>query len=394
MPPIQIYLDHAATTPIDPTVVKAMEPYFSTVYGNPSSTHALGNDAQHAVESSRQTVANILRCQPSEIVFTSGGTESINLALQGVARALKNKGNHIITSAIEHPAVLETCRYLAENEGFKITHLRVDQYGVVDPVELEKAITQDTILVSIMYANNEIGTIQNIPTLANICRKKNVYFHTDACQAAGLLDICVDNLGVDLMTLNASKIYGPKGTGILYIRTGVCIQPLFFGGGQEHNLRSGTENVPGIVGFTKALSLAEQQQEQETKRLSILRDQLISGIQQTIPHAILHGHPTKRLPNNVNFSFPTIDGDAFVTLLSQHGIFASTGSACTSSTIEPSHVLVALGLPETEAYSSIRFTLGKNTTEQDIHNVLKLLPLLLQQTRQQHTFEPEQVLTS
>ena len=389
-----IYLDSAATTPVDNRAKKEMEAYFSEYFGNPGSTHDAGIHAKNAVEYSRIRVANVLHCTPEEIIFTSGGTESINLALQGISRALKNKGKHIITSKIEHPAVLNTCKYL-EQEGYSVTYVDVDSQGIIDVQQLTKALRKDTILITIMYANNEIGTIQPIAQIAEIARQNNVYFHTDACQAAGMLDINVENSPVDLMTLNGSKIYGPKGAGVLYVRKEVNITPLLFGGGQEHGLRSGTENVPAITGFAKALELADAEKENETKRLTKLRDTLIKEILEKIPQAKLNGSVTKRLPNNVNISVPAIDGQTLVNLLNEQGICASTGSACTTQTIEPSHVLTALGETEEMAHGAVRFTIGRKTTKEHIDKVIKILPLLVAQLQSiQPTLELEPISTS
>jgi len=359
----QTYVDNASTTKIDAAVKKEMDKYFTQIFGNPNSNHLQGRLAKNAVEQSRAKVAKILNCKPSEIIFTSGGTESINLAIQGIARAIKNKGKHIITTKIEHPAVLETCKYLKQNEGFEITYLDVDNCGFVDIQQLQKSIQQDTILITAMYANNEIGTIQQIQKIAEIAREKKVYFHTDACQAAGMLELNVKELNIDLMTLNASKINGPKGSGILYVKSGVQIMPLIFGGGQENGLRSGTENVPAITGFAKALEIAQKQKKTQTKKITAIRDNMIKNLLQKIPSAKLNGPKTQRLANNINISIKGIDGDAIVSALDEQGILASTGSACTNSKIEQSHVLLAIGLDEETAMGTIRLTLGKQTTQ-------------------------------
>jgi cysteine desulfurase len=376
-----IYLDNAATTYMDPRVRKEMEKYFEKEFGNPNSFHEMGLRARKAVEKSREKVAKILNARPEEIVFTGSGTESINLAIKGVARANRDKGKHIITSKIEHHAVLDTCGYLEKYEGFKVTYLDVDKYGLVNPKDLEKSIRKDTILITIMYANNEIGTIQPIGEIGKIARKRNIYFHTDACQAGGYLDINVKKLNVDLLTLNGSKIYGPKGTGILYIRSGTRIHPIIHGGGQEFGLRSGTENVPGIVGFAKALEIAQRERRKESKRLIKLRDKLIKGITTKIPKSFLNGHPTKRLPNNVNVSILDIEGEALLLYLNRNGIYASTGSACTSKSLDPSHVITAIGLPYEAAHGSIRFSLGRKTKEKDIDRVLDVLPRIVEKLR-------------
>ncbi|MBU1018776.1 MAG: cysteine desulfurase family protein [Patescibacteria group bacterium] len=366
-----IYLDHAATTPMNPAVKTAMDPYFCEKFGNPSAFYEVGLQAQDALEESRGDVAKILDCNPREIIFCGSGTESDNLAVLGVARAY-GKG-HIITSAIEHHAVLDPVLEL-ENEGFEVTVLPVNKDGLVEAQVLKKAIRKDTILVSIMYSNNEIGTVQPIADLSKVCRDKGVLFHTDACQAGCYLDLNVKNLGVDLMTLNGSKIYGPKGVGCLYIRSGVKIKPITWGGGQERGLRSGTHNVPGIVGFAKALTLAQKNREKESKRLEKLRDKLIHGLENGIPKCFLNGDAQNRLPNNVNMTVLDIEGEAVILFLNELGVYASTGSACTSASLDPSHVITALGLPYEAAHGSIRFTLGHSTTSEDIDFVLKIMP--------------------
>jgi len=375
----KIYLDHAATTYVDERVFEEMKPYFMEKYGNPSSFHSLGLEAKDAVDNARKKVASLINADAKEIIFTGSGTESVNLAIKGVAFSLKDKGKHIITSKIEHPAVLNTCKYL-EKQGFRISYLPVDKYGIVKLSALEKVIDNDTILVSIMYANNEIGTIQPIEEIAKICHKHGIIFHTDACQAAGLLEIDVKKLDVDLMSMNGSKIYAPKGVGCLYVRKGVKLEPLIYGGGHEFGLRSGTENVPYIVGFAKALEIAQAEKEKESKRLEKLRDMLIQGLMK-IPGTYLNGHPKKRLPNNVNISFDAVEGEAILLHLNENGICASTGSACSSHSLEPSHVLKALGLPYEIIHGSIRFSLGKKTTEQDIEYVIKVMTKIIEELR-------------
>ncbi len=370
-----IYLDHAATTPMDPRVKKAMDPYFCEEFGNPSGFYEIGLRAQEALEGARQTVAKTLGCGSGEIVFCGSGTESDNLAILGVARA-KRKG-HIITSAIEHHAVLDTIEHL-KKEGFAVTVLPVSKDGLVDPSDLKKAIRKDTILVSIMYANNEIGVIQPIKKLADICHGEGVLFHTDACQAGGYLDLNVKKLGVDLMTLNGSKIYGPKGVGCLYFKSGSKLEPIVYGGGQEKGLRSGTENVPGIIGFAKALELAQKNCSQESARLKKLRDKLINGLTTKIPKCFLNGHSKKRLPNNANVTILDVEGESVGLFLNELGVYASTGSACTSRSLDPSHVILALGLPYEAAHGSMRFTLGHSTTSRDIDFVLKIMPKIVE----------------
>ena len=369
---INIYLDYAASTYVDPEVKKEMDRYFSEEFGNPSSFHTPGLKVKEAVDNARQAIAKILNCKSSEIIFTGSGTESINLAIQGAAKANKHK-KHIITSVIEHHAVLNTCRYLEKEEGYEITYIKVDKYGLINPKDVENSIRKDTLLVSVMYANNDLGTVQDISEIGKICREKKVFFHTDACQAAGYLNLDVNKLNIDLMSLNGSKIYAPKGIGVLYKKSNVSVKPIIYGGGQEFNLRSGTENVPGIIGFAKALEIAHQIRERESKRLVELRDCLIKKILEEIPGASLNGHPTQRLPNSVNISIPNIEGEALIIMLNEHNIFASTGSACSSKSIEPSHAVLAIGIPYDLAKSSLRFTLGRKTTKQDIDHVIEIM---------------------
>jgi len=376
----RIYLDNAATTPVDKRVLEAMLPYYSDVFGNPSSLHSHGQEAKKAIEEAREKVAKALGADSEEIYFTSGGSESDNWALKGVAYALKEKGNHIITTEIEHHAVLHTCRYL-EKEGFKVTYLPVDEYGLVKPEDLKKAITDKTILVSIMFANNEIGTIEPIEELVKIAHEKNIYFHTDAVQAVGNVPIDVKKLDVDLLSLSAHKIYGPKGVGALYIKKGVKIHSLIQGGTQERNRRAGTENVPGIVGLGEAIELITKNLDSHINKLKFLRDKLINGILEKIPYTRLNGHPTKRLPGNVNVSFEFIDGESLILNLDMAGICASSGSACTSGSLEPSHVLLAIGLSKELARGSLRLTIGKDNTEEDIDKVLEALPQIVKRLR-------------
>ncbi|MBS3065523.1 aminotransferase class V-fold PLP-dependent enzyme, partial [Candidatus Pacearchaeota archaeon] len=340
-------------------------------YGNPGSFHSKGLEAKNALDNARQEIASLLNCSTKEIIFTSGGTESINLAIKGIALANKEK-NHIITSKIEHPAVLNSCAYL-EEIGFKVSYLDVDKYGKVNPKDVENSINERTSLVSIMYANNEIGTIEPIKEIAEICKKKGVLFHTDACQAAGCLNLDIKYLGVDLLTINGSKIYGPKGIGMLYLREGIEIVPLVHGGGQESRLRSGTENVPYIVGFAKALEIAQKNKDKENARLSELRDYLIAKLLK-IPKSRLNGHSTERLPNNVNISFMDVEGEAMLLYLNEMNIYASTGSACASKSLEPSHVLRAIGLSYEGAHGSIRFTLGKDSVKEYLDRVADAMP--------------------
>ena len=367
----EIYLDHAATTYLDPRVEKAMGPFWQNVFANPGSLHSPGLRAKEAVKKARETIAKIINAEPKEIIFTSGGTESINLAIKGIA--LQKKAGHIITSQIEHPAVLSTCAYL-EKLGFAVTYLPVDQYGLIQPDQVEKAIQSNTILISIMYANNEIGTIEPIAEIGKIAKKHKILFHTDACQAAGALNLNVKKLNVDLMTLNGSKIYGPKGIGILYKRADLKLEPLIHGGGQEAGMRSGTENVPGMIGFATALELAQKERIKESKRLIQLRDYFIKRVLKEIPDTFLNGHPEKRLPNNINISFLNVEGESVLLYLNEKGICVSTGSACSSQKLEISHVLKAIGLRHEAAHGSIRFTMGKKTTKTGLDYVIKVLP--------------------
>lgn len=376
-----VYLDHSATTPVDQKVLEAMLPFFSMDFGNPNSLHAWGRKARQAVDQARDEVSRLINAEPSEIIFTGGGSEADNIAIKGVAFAKKDKGRHIITSAIEHHAVLDTCKWL-EKEGFDITILPVDEYGTIRPEELRKAIRPDTILVTIHFANNEIGTVQPIEQLGNICREQGVLFHTDAVQAAGHISIDVKKLPIDLMTMAAHKMYGPKGVGALYIKKGVKIVPLIHGGGQERGLRSGTENTAGIVGFGKAAALASDRlAKDEPEKERNLRDRLIDGILEKIEDAMLTGHRTERLPFHASFCFRYIEGESLLLRLDALGIGASSGSACTSGSLEPSHVLLAIGLPHEIAHGSLRLTLGKDTSEEDIDYVLENLPKVVESLR-------------
>jgi cysteine desulfurase len=358
-----------------------MAPFWTDIFGNPGSLHSKGLEAHEALDSARSCVAAVIGANAMEIIFTGGGTESCNLAIKGFARANKTKGRHVITQLTEHHAVLDSCVAL-EKEGFDITYLPVDRYGLVSPEILRAAIRQDTILVTIMYANNEIGTVQPIAELSRIAHERGVAFHTDACQAGGQLDVNVQRLGVDMMTLNGSKIYGPKGVGMLYLKRGIKLEPVIHGGGQEGGLRSGTENVPGIIGFAKALELAQAERDVESKRLTGLRDRLIEGIIERVPKSFLNGHPTQRLSNNVNVSILDIEGEAMILHLNDAGICASTGSACTSRSLEPSHVIRAIGLPYEAAHGSLRFTLGKENTQADVDRILEVLPPIVTKLRE------------
>jgi len=369
----RIYLDHAATTPTRPEVVKAMLPYFTDAFGNASSIYSYGREARGAVEEARTKVAELIGARDEEIIFTSGGTEADNYALEGVAYANERKGNHIITTSIEHHAVMEVCKFLGKR-GFKITYLPVDEYGLVDPDDVKRAITDKTILVSVMHANNQVGTIEPVKEIGKIAREAGVCFHTDAVQTLGHIPVNVDKLKVDLLAISAHKLYGPKGIGVLYVRKGTKLVSLMHGGEQEKRRRAGTENVPAIVGLGKAVELAGQEMGKEAERLAYLRDKLIKGLEEKIDHIRLNGHPTRRLPNNVNVSVDFVEGESMILNLDLEGICASTGSACSSAILEPSHVLLALGLPAEQAHGSLRFTLGRENTEADVERVLEVLP--------------------
>jgi cysteine desulfurase len=377
-----IYLDHAATTPTDRAVVEAMLPYFSECYGNPSSIYRLGRAALDALDDARAIVAEVLNCSPKEIIFTGGGSESDNLAIKGAALAARRagKGQHIVTAATEHHAVLHACEYL-QDFGFDLTVLPVDKNGLVAPADLEAAIRPDTVLATIMYANNEIGTVQPIAEFGAICRARGVLFHTDAVQAAGALSLDVNDLHVDLLTLSGHKFYGPKGVGLLYVRRGVQLMSQVNGGGQERRRRAGTENVPGIVGFATALRQAEEHRAEYVAHSTVLREQLIAGIAERVGDVQLNGHRTERLPNNVNVSIAGTEAESLLMLLDQQGICASSGSACTSGSLEPSHVLRALGLDDDAAHASLRLTVGKDTTTDDVNFVLDALPPMVEKLR-------------
>ena len=374
-----IYMDHAATTPVDPDVLAAMLPYFSERFGNPSSIYRLGRQSYDALETAHETVARMLGCRPVEIIFTGGGSEADNLAIKGVAHAKRRRGDHIITTAIEHHAVLHTCQQL-EREGYRVTYLSVDATGLVNPDDVAAAITDETALVTMMYANNEVGTIQPIAEIGRICRARRVPFHTDAVQAGGLLDIDVNTLGVDLLSLSAHKFYGPKGVGILFARQGTRIQPQILGGSQERNRRAGTENVPGAVGAAVALERAQANRATESARLTALRDRLISGLLQ-IPDTQLTGHPERRLPNNASFAFAGVEGESLLLNLDLIGVAASSGSACTTGSVEPSHVLMAMGVSEGASRGHLRLTLGHSSDDGDVDFVLEHLPAIVERLR-------------
>jgi cysteine desulfurase len=376
----KVYLDYAATAPTDPEVLKAMEPYFLEKFGNASSLHSYGQEAKKGIEDSRQALAGLIGARPEEIVFTSGGTESDNFAILGTAYALEKKGNHIVTSAIEHHAVTEPLKFL-EKRGFKITSLKVDKNGMVSPQDLKEAITDKTILVSIMHANNEIGTIQPVAELGKIAREKGVCFHTDAVQTVGHIPVSVDELNADLLSLSAHKFYGPKGVGALYVRKGRRLETFMRGGDQEMGRRASTYNTTGIVGLGKAAGICREKMQDEIRLQSALRDRLIREIPASIPEVVLNGHPSMRLPNNVNFSIKYIEGESMLLNLDLFGIACSTGSACTSSSLEPSHVLLAIGLDHGTAHGSLRITLGRWTTEEDIDYFMEKLPQVVKKLR-------------
>ncbi|MCR4313880.1 MAG: cysteine desulfurase [Candidatus Uhrbacteria bacterium] len=384
----EVYLDHAATTPIHPAVREAMLPYLGDKFGNPSSFHSIGKTVKDDVDAARERIASVLNVRADEILFTSGGTESDNLAILGYVRMNQSQGKHLITTKIEHHAVLETMMHLEKKEGFEVTYLEPDRDGLVTVQQVEDALREDTILVSIMYANNEIGTIEPIAQIGNMIQKWRevrkrpmLKVHTDACQVPEYLDLDVEKLHVDMLTLNGSKMYGPKGIGLLYVKRGIKLEPLQYGGSQERALRPGTENVAGIVGMATALELAQTDRETESQRLVPLRDRLIEGIRSSISKTRFNGHATLRLPNNVNISIMDIEGEALILYLDAHGVYASTGSACTSASLDPSHVILALGLPYEVAHGSLRLTLGQSTTQEDIDYVLEVLPPLVETLR-------------
>ena len=375
-----VYLDYAATTPVHPDVLKAMLPYFNEYFGNPSTIYACGQTARGAMEEARESVAALIGCQPEEIVFTGGGSEADNYAIKGTAFASESKGKHIITSAIEHHAVLNTCKFL-EERGFSVTYLPVDRYGLVDPDAVKKAITPGTILVSIMHANNEVGTIEPIEEISRITREAGVLFHTDAVQTAGHIPVDVNELGADFLAMAAHKLYGPKGVGALYIRKGLNPVSFIHGGEQERGRRAGTENVAGIVGFGKAAELARKELSEEATRQTGLRDKFIAGLAGRLDHIRLNGHPTKRLPNNVNISVEYVEGESICLNLDLAGICASSGSACSTGSLEASHVLLAMDVPPEIARGSLRFTLGKWTTDEDIIRVFEVLTPIVARLR-------------
>jgi len=387
----KIYLDYSATTPVDPRVVRAMFPYLSEKFGNTMSLHSFGQEAKQALEESREFLANLIGAKPSEIIFTSSATESNNLALKGVALARRSLGeggfaSHIIISQIEHPCIMESAKWL-ETQGFEITRLPVDKYGLINSNDVKKAITKKTILVSIIHASNEIGTIEPIEEIGRICKEKGVYFHTDAAQSFGKIPIDVNKMNIDLLTASSHKMYGPKGAAILFVREGVGIEPIIHGGGHERGLRSSTVNIPAIVGFAQACKICQREMKKEGQRLKKLRDKLIKGVFKKIPDSYLNGHPEKRLPNNANFWFKFIEGESIIIQLDLLGIASSTGSACSSAKLEPSHVLLAIGLKPQEAHGSLRLSLGRWTKENEINYVLKVLPEIIKKLRKISPFK-------
>jgi len=376
-----VYLDHAATTYVRDEVLEAMLPYFAESYGNPSSIHHVGRSNKAVMDDCRESVAGLLKVKPNEIIFTGGGSEADNLAIKGHAWALKEKGNHIITSTIEHHAVLHSMQWL-ETQGFTATYLPVDHYGLVSPDDLEAAITDKTILVSIMASNNECGTVLDISELSAVCDKHGVTFHTDAVQSIGYYDLGLDKDPIDMLSFSAHKFYGPNGIGVLFARAGTRLEPLIHGGAQERNLRAGTENIAGMIGLTKALEIAYEEMQVAVPRIRSLRDRLIEGVLSGIPDTGLNGHPTKRLPHNANLYFSRIEGEGILLKLDLAGICASSGSACTSGSLDPSHVLAAMGIDTMLIHGSIRFSLGHRTTSDDIEYVLEQLPPIVDKLRE------------
>lgn len=385
-------MDYQAGTPTDPRVLEAMMPYFTETFGNPSSPHQFGQETKTAIDHARSRVAELIGAKKAgEIIFTSSGTESNNLAVRGVAHRNREKGDHVITTKIEHMSVINTCKSL-QKEGFKVTFIPVDKYGIVDLERLKSEINERTILVSVMYANGEIGTIEPIREIGSICHERKIYFHVDAVAAAGKIPIEVERENIDLLSISSNDMYGPKGVGALYIREGTGIVPVIFGGGQEKGLRSGSENIPGIVGMGKATEIAKNEMYSESRRLVELRDRLINNIIRGIPHSYLNGHPTERLPNNANIRFSYIEGESLILSLDMEGVAVSSGSACTSKTLEPSHVLLAIGLAHEEAHGSLLFSLGRQTSKEDVDYVSGLLPDIVTRLRAMSPLTPKEEL--
>lgn len=390
----RVYMDHTAGKPVDPRVIETMKPYFEKFYGNPSSLHSFAQEARKGLEEAREKVAGLINAErKEEIVFTSCATESNNWAIRGVAARNQDRGKHLITTSIEHMSVMNVCKYLTR-QGFQVSFLPVDKQGTVDLEALKKELTDETILVSVMYANGEIGTVEPIKEISEIVHNKKAYFHVDATAAAGQIPIDVQEDGADLVTLSSNDMYGPKGVGALYTRKGTRLEPLIYGGGQENGMRSGTENLPGIVGMGKAAELAKSEMEMESRRLSLLRDRLIKGLLEKIPHSFLNGNPVKRLPNNVAVRFSYIEGESMLLNLEMAGVAASSGSACTAKTLEPSHVLRAMGLRHEEAHGSLLFTLGRQNSEDDVDYVVGLLPDIVKRLRAMSPLTPKELRES
>lgn len=388
----KVYMDHGAGMPLNSKVFEAMKPYFFEKYGNPSSSHSFGNTAKAALAASREKIAELVAAEkPQEIVFNSGGTESNNLAIKGVAFRNKRKGNHIITTAIEHISVINICKYL-QKQGFEVTYVPVDNEGVVNLEKLKDAVNDKTTLISVQYANGEIGTIQPIKEIGKIARENNVVFHVDAVTAAGQVPINVKEENIDILSLSSNDMYGPRGVGALYIKSGTTILPVNHGGGQERGLRSGTENIPGIVGMGEAAEIAQKEMDKEGERLTGLRDKLIQGVLEKVEYSFLNGHPVKRLPNNANIRFSYIEGESLILGLDMLGIQVSSGSACTSKTLEPSHVLLAIGLAHEEAHGSLVFTMGKQNLEEDVDYVVEVLPNVVKKLRALSPLTPKEIL--
>lgn len=378
--PKLIYMDHAGTTQPDPAVVEAMMPYFGSEFGNASTVYRLGTNAREAVEKARAQVASLIGARPEHVFFTAGGTEADNWAFIGVVHGLAGKGDHIVTTPIEHSAIMSSCRFL-EKHGFRVTYLPVDRYGLVDPDDVARAITDKTVLVSVMMGNNEVGTIEPVHEIAKVCKASGVYFHTDAVQAVGSIPVDVNDIGCDLLSMSAHKLYGPKGVGALYIRPRTKIVPFVHGGGQERGRRAGTENVPGIVGMGRAFEFAEGRMTKQSARIAKLRDKLRDGIFARLDHIRLTGHPSRRLPNNLSVAVEWVEGESVLLMLDQEGICVTSGSACTSGSLEPSHVLKAIGVPIEIAHGSVRFTLGKDNTSQDVERTIEVFADVIQRVR-------------
>jgi len=388
----RICMDYQAGVPTDPRVLEAMMPYFTETFGNPSSPHQFGQETKTAIDHARSKVAELIGAKKvGEVIFTSGGTESNNLAIRGVAHRNREKGDHVITTKIEHMSVINTCKSL-QKEGFKVTFIPVDKYGIIDLKRLKSEINERTILVSVMYANGEIGTIEPIREIGSICHDRKVYFHVDAVAAAGKIPIDAERENIDLLSISSNDMYGPKGVGALYIREGTGIVPVIFGGGQEKGLRSGSENIPGIVGIGKAAEIAKNEMYSESRRMVELRNRLINNIIRDIPHSYLNGHPTERLPSNVNVRFSYIEGESLILSLDMEGVAVSSGSACTSKTLEPSHVLLAIGLAHEEAHGSLLFSFGRQTSKEDVDYVSGILPDIVKRLRAMSPLTPKEEL--